>query len=68
MKIFYLLLLLLTFSYAQFDDLVYDMRSEEVLKIFDVEPEFLNNTYFIDVKNTILADRHQNCLLSKFKD
>ena len=36
MKIFYLLLLLLTFSYAQFDDLVYDMRSEEVLKILDV--------------------------------
>ena len=68
MKIFYSLLFLLTFSYAQFDDLVYDMRSEEVLKIFDVEPEFLNNTYFIDVKNTILADRHQNYLLSKFKD
>ena len=39
---------LITFSYAQFNSLSYDMRSEEVLKTFDVEPEFLNNTYFIE--------------------
>ncbi|MBX7490591.1 lytic transglycosylase domain-containing protein [Helicobacter turcicus] len=68
MKIFYILLCLFSLSYAQFDGLSYDMRSEEVLKTFDVEPEFLNNTYFIDVKNTFLGDANQNYLLSKFKN
>lgn len=71
MKIFYIMLCALTFTVsasAQFNDLDYDMRSEEVLKTFDVEPEFLNNTYFIDVKNKFFSDAHQNYLLAKFKD
>ena len=71
MKIFYLLLCLLTFitsAFAQFNDLDYDMRNEEVLKTFDVEPEFLNNAYFLDVRNTFFGDTHQNYLLAKFKD
>ncbi|TLD84517.1 LysM peptidoglycan-binding domain-containing protein [Helicobacter sp. MIT 11-5569] len=68
MKVFYILLCFFTFSYAQFDDLGYDMRSEDVLKTFDVEPEFLNNTYFIDVKNTFFGDKHQDYLLTRFKN
>ncbi|MDY2584710.1 transglycosylase SLT domain-containing protein [Helicobacter sp.] len=68
MKIFYLLLYLLTLNYAQFDDLTYDIRNEEVLKTFDVEPEFLNNSYFIDVKNSFFADAHRDYLLTKFKN
>ena len=46
MKIFFWLaccVCMITSSFAQFDDLSYDMRSEEVLKTFDIEPEFLNN-------------------------
>ena len=68
MKIFPILICLITFSYAQFNSLSYDMRSEEVLKTFDVEPEFLNNTYFIAMKSNFLADAHQNYLLTKFKN
>lgn len=71
MKIFFWLaccVCMITSSFAQFDDLSYDMRSEEVLKTFDIEPEFLNNASFIDVKNTLLADAHQSYLLAKFKN
>lgn len=67
MKIFYSLLLMVTFGFAQFDIMGYDTRSEEVLKTFDVEPEFLNNEYFIDVKNSFLSDKRQDYLLEKFK-
>lgn len=68
MKIFYSLLFIITFSFAQFDIMGYDTRSEEVLKTFDVEPEFLNNEYFVDVKNTFLSDARQDYLLTKFKN
>lgn len=71
MNFFYALLCLLTFitsSFAQFGDLSYDIHSEEVLKTFEVEPDFLNNPYFLDVKNTFFSDTHQNYLLAKFKD
>lgn len=67
MKILYFLFLIATLGFAQFDIMGYDARSEEVLKTFDVEPEFLNNEYFIDVKNSFLSDTRQDYLLAKFK-
>ncbi len=57
-----------TFCYAQFDDLGYDMRNEEVLKTFDVEPEFLNNEHFVSVGNSFLTEARQDYLLETFKD
>lgn len=68
MKIIYILLCAFTFSYAQFNTMNYDIRSEEVLKTFDVEPEFFNNTNFIDVKNSFFSERRQNYLLERFKN
>ncbi|WP_416860669.1 transglycosylase SLT domain-containing protein [Helicobacter ganmani] len=67
MKFFYFLLLIATLGFAQFDIMGYDTHSEEVLKTFDVEPEFLNNEYFVDVKNSFLSDARQDYLLQKFK-
>lgn len=67
MKILYFLFLIATLGFAQFDIMGYDTRSEEVLKTFDVEPEFLNNEYFIDVKNSFLNDERQDYLLAKFQ-
>ena len=53
-----ILILLLSFSYAlsQFNSTTYDLKNEEVLKTFDVNPDFLNNPYFIDVKNSFLGE------------
>ncbi|TLD88150.1 lytic transglycosylase domain-containing protein [Helicobacter sp. MIT 05-5294] len=68
MKIFYSLLLIATFGFAEFGVMGYDTHSEEVLKTFDVEPEFLNNEYFVDVKNTFLSEARQDYLLAKFKN
>lgn len=68
MKIFFALLLFCSFAFAQFDSISYDTKSEEVLKTFDVEPDFLNNSHFIDVKNAFLNDIQQNYLMQKFKN
>lgn len=67
MKFFSLFLLFLSFSFAQFDSIVYNTKSEEILKTFDIEPDFLNDKYFINVKNNFLTDMRQQHLLEKFQ-
>ncbi|MDE6959151.1 LysM peptidoglycan-binding domain-containing protein [Helicobacter apodemus] len=68
MKFFSLFLLLLNFSFAQFDTITYNTKSEEILKTFDIEPDFLNDEYFINVKNNFLTDMRQERLLEKFQE
>lgn len=68
MKVILILLLSFGFAFSQFNSTAYDLKSEEVLKTFDVNPDFLNNPYFIDVKNSFLEEIKQDYLLKKFKD
>ncbi|WP_104721319.1 lytic transglycosylase domain-containing protein [Helicobacter mesocricetorum] len=67
MKFFSLFLLFLNFSFAQFDAVVYNAKSEEILKTFDIEPDFLNDEYFVNVKNNFLSDMRKKHLLEKFQ-
>ncbi len=68
MKIIFILFLCCTFAFSQFDSTAYDLKSEEVLKTFDVSPDFLNNPYFLNVKNSFLEEIKQDYLLKKFKN
>ncbi|CAM2852606.1 lytic transglycosylase domain-containing protein [Helicobacter burdigaliensis] len=67
MKIFLALFLSFTFCFAEFGQIAYDNRSEEVLNTFDIEPNFLNNPYFIDVKNSFFKEGKKDYILNKFE-
>ncbi|PZT48932.1 lytic transglycosylase [Helicobacter valdiviensis] len=67
MKILLTLLLSFTFCFAEFGQIAYDNRSEEVLSTFDIEPNFLNNPYFMDVKNSFFKEDKKNYILNKFE-
>ncbi|MDD6056021.1 MAG: transglycosylase SLT domain-containing protein [Helicobacteraceae bacterium] len=67
MKFLYILLCFFTLSYADFNTFD-EIHSEEVLKTFEVEADFLNNEHFLDVKNSFVSDKMQSYLLQKFKN
>lgn len=68
MRIIYFILLFCSFAFSQFNSISYDAKGEDVLKTFDIEPSFLNNEYFISVKNNFLSNKKEEYLLEKFKD
>ena len=55
-------------AFAQFDAMMYSQKNEEILKTFDIEPNFLNNAHFLDVKNSFFNGQKKTYTLKQFEE
>ena len=67
-KIFLVSAFCFNLAFGGFDSMIHSQRGEEVLEIFDIEPSFLNNEHFLDVKNSFFSGKKKIYTLKRFEE
>ncbi|MGP1450120.1 MAG: transglycosylase SLT domain-containing protein [Wolinella sp.] len=68
MKAILAILLLASVLLASFKNSTYNDRDESILEIFGVEPSFIYDNNFLDVKNSLLSNIQKDNLLKRYDE